>query len=254
MAFELKVSRGAVGNIVVNHLNLKHFSLKWVPHTLTDLQKTKRKDLGAALLERLRAEEATGFEGVITMDESWIPWSIPHEAVWGPAGSPRPEAPKLKVGAPKTMLIVFWGVNGVLLRIFLPKGTNINAQYFTNQCLDPLKVKLGVKADAPEKWLLHMDNARPHTAHLTQEFLASSPFEVLPHPPYSPDIAPSDFYLFGTMKRQLRGMDAKSLEELTTAVDEYLASLKREKLLPVFRNWIKRLEKVCLTGNYFSSN
>jgi hypothetical protein len=49
-------------------------------------------------------------------------------------------------------------------------------------------------------------------------------------------------------------MDAKSLEELTTAVDEYLASLKREKLLPVFRNWIKRLEKVCLTGNSFSSN
>jgi hypothetical protein len=81
------------------------------------------------------------------------------------------------------MLIVFWGVNSVILRIFLPKGTTINAEYFTKQCLDPLKMILGVRAGGPEKYLLHIDNARPHTAHMTKDFLATTPFEVLPHPP-----------------------------------------------------------------------
>jgi histone-lysine N-methyltransferase SETMAR len=60
-----------------------------------------------------------------------------------------------------------------------------------------------------------MDNARPHTAHLTQDFLADGPFEVLPHPPYSPDVAPSDFYLFGTMKSKLKGLNAKTLAQFS---------------------------------------
>jgi hypothetical protein len=46
---------------------------------LSDLQKTKRSELGGALLQRLRAEEANVFEGVISMDESWIPWCIPQQ-------------------------------------------------------------------------------------------------------------------------------------------------------------------------------
>ena len=61
--------------------------------------------------------------------------------------------------------------------------------------------------------LLH-DNARPHTASATQETIRQMHWEVLPHPPYSPDLAPSDFHLFGPMKHYLGGKHFTDDEEV----------------------------------------
>ena len=43
--------------------------------------------------------------------------------------------------------------------------------------------------------LLH-DNARPHVAKIVKKYLETLKWDVLPHPPYSPDIAPSNYWLF----------------------------------------------------------
>jgi histone-lysine N-methyltransferase SETMAR len=51
--------------------------------------------------------------------------------------------------------------------------------------------------------LLH-DNACPHSAAHTKETLQELKSEALNHPPYSPDLAPSDFHLFGSFKDALR--------------------------------------------------
>ena len=50
------------------------------------------------------------------------------------------------------------------------------------------------------------DNARPHTAQLTKMAIQELGWEVLPHPPYSPDLAPSDYHLFRSLSNQMRGM------------------------------------------------
>ncbi|PNF38144.1 hypothetical protein B7P43_G14600 [Cryptotermes secundus] len=50
--------------------------------------------------------------------------------------------------------------------------------------------------------LLH-DNARPHTANKTNETLQNFKWEVLEHPPYSHDLGPSYFHLFGPLKHHL---------------------------------------------------
>ena len=47
-------------------------------------------------------------------------------------------------------------------------------------------------------------------------------FEIFPHPPYSPDMVPSDFYLFPKLKYHLRGTQFGSDEGVTEAVNEYL--------------------------------
>jgi histone-lysine N-methyltransferase SETMAR len=52
----------------------------------------------------------------------------------------------------------------------------------------------------PEGILLLHDNARPHTAACTVETLRNLKWEVMEHPAHSPDLAPSDFYLFGLLK------------------------------------------------------
>jgi histone-lysine N-methyltransferase SETMAR len=70
--------------------------------------------------------------------------------------------------------------------------------------------------------LLHHDNARPHAAAATIETIQKLNFELLPHPPYSPDLAPSDYHLFGSLKKSLRGRQFGSDEEVKQAVHIWL--------------------------------
>ena len=54
-------------------------------------------------------------------------------------------------------------------------------------------------------WLLHHDNAPAHAALLTRRFLTDNNMTAVPHPPYSPDLAPSNFSLFPKLKMKLKG-------------------------------------------------
>jgi histone-lysine N-methyltransferase SETMAR len=61
--------------------------------------------------------------------------------------------------------------------------------------------------------LLH-DNARPHSVAATVNLLNSWGWEILPHPPYIPDLAPADFHLFPKMKKHLRSQRFHSNEDV----------------------------------------
>ena len=51
--------------------------------------------------------------------------------------------------------------------------------------------------------LLQHDNVRPYTAHSTFATIQDLSFECLPHSPYSPDHVPSDFHVFGPLKKAM---------------------------------------------------
>jgi len=72
--------------------------------------------------------------------------------------------------------------------------------------------------------LLQHDNARPHTARSTVATIQDLPLECLPHPPYSPDLAPSDFHVFGPLKEAMGSKSFRSDEEVQQAVHERLHS------------------------------
>ena len=69
--------------------------------------------------------------------------------------------------------------------------------------------------------LLH-DNARPHTARTRIDALETLKFEVLSHPPYSPDLAPSDFHFFPHLERDLKGTHFTSDDEVKQAVTSWI--------------------------------
>ncbi len=71
--------------------------------------------------------------------------------------------------------------------------------------------------------LLH-DNARPHTAKKTKEVINALGWRVLEHPPYSPDLAPSDFYLFRSMQHQLSDKIFKNREEVNSFLHNFFYS------------------------------
>jgi histone-lysine N-methyltransferase SETMAR len=65
-----------------------------------------------------------------------------------------------------------------------------------------------------KNWILHDDNAPCHRALLVREFLANRNMLSLPHQPYSPDLAPADFFLFPKMKIQLKGRRVQTVAEI----------------------------------------
>jgi len=99
--------------------------------------------------------------------------------------------------------------------------------------------------------LIQHDNARPHTSLRTQEALFKFGWIVLPHPPYSPDLAPSDFHLLGPLKDALRGTRFEDNESVIRAVRTWLHEQKtswyREGMHALVSHWCKAVE---LNGDY----
>ena len=86
------------------------------------------------------------------------------------------------------------------------------------------KLKAQITRLRPEKkttFLLQHDNARPHTSLKTVEHIVNLGWTVVPHPPYSPDLAPSDFHLFGPMKDGLCGKHCSSYDAIIQAVKQW---------------------------------
>jgi hypothetical protein len=71
------------------------------------------------------------------------------------------------------------------------------------------------------------------------------------HPAFSPDLAPSDFYLFGKIKTALMGSEFESEQELLDGVLGIVNAISREELEGVFEEWLSRLDEcVQRDGDY----
>ena len=65
--------------------------------------------------------------------------------------------------------------------------------------------------------------------------------ERLPHPPYSPDISPNDFFLYGYIKNKLKGNRFSSQKELNDAVVEIIKNIDESTWIHVYNEWIKKV-------------
>ena len=101
----------------------------------------------------------------------------------------------------KIMGTVFWDAEWCILIEFLEPGKTINAARYVQTLL---KLRHALHDKRPgRKVILQHDSAWPHTAVLTLEKIENMGWKVLPHPPYSPDLAPSNYHLFGFVKNQM---------------------------------------------------
>jgi len=80
------------------------------------------------------------------------------------------------------------------------------------------RLRESVRRKRPEKWrdgdwILHHNNAPAHTSHLVQQFLAKHGTAQLQQPPYSPDLAPCEFFLFPRLKKVLKGHRFEATED-----------------------------------------
>ncbi|KAL7726572.1 hypothetical protein ACLKA6_010437 [Drosophila palustris] len=145
---------------------------------------------------------------------------------WISTGETAPKKAKIGLSANKVMVTVFWDARGVIHVDYLEKGRTINGEYYSN-LLGQFDSELKKKRPhmAKKKVLFHQDNAPAHKSVVAMMKLCELHYEILPNPPYSPDLAPCDYYLFPNLKKWLGGKKFQSNEQVICETNAYFEDL-----------------------------
>jgi hypothetical protein len=148
-------------------------------------------------------------------------WTAPGEIVV--------DRERRTVQSPKFMVTVVWDPIGFHVLKALPKGRKFNTQYYINDILvaisDWRRQIWGIRS---KKLWVYSDNAWPHTAKMSRDYVGLNQLETGTSSPYSPDLAPSDFFLFAYVKGKLMGFRAETPSELLVRIRVILAEIPRE--------------------------
>ena len=242
--------KNTVKRIVRDDLGLIRTNSRWIPYDLSDKQKMKRMEISIELLDILSKVPEKERKNFLTMDETWLFWKNPQNSIWQEPGNERPRKVKLNIGSKKLMLTVIWSACGIEVIDFLPRNESFNREYFSENIVEKLITE--IKKRRPKRGTngirFHLDNARPH---LIDKKFEENGIIRLPHPPYSPDLAPSDFFLFGYLKKKLEGQNFDNDDDLKKETVKILSNIEKETLKKVFDEWIRRLELCILNkGDY----
>ena len=103
--------------------------------------------------------------------------------------------------------------------------------------------------------MLHHDNAPAHASLLSRSYLAKHQTPVVPHPPYSPDLAPADFFLFPKLKTTLKGRHFQTIEEIQENATRELRAITESAFQEAFQKLKKRWERcIASRGDYFEGD
>ena len=148
------------------------------------------------------------------------------------------------------------GSSSVWLLLLKPSETITGDRYRTHlmRLSRGLQKKLTQYQEKHDKVILQHDNAWPYVTRLAKTYLETPKWEVLPHPPYSPDVAPPDYHLFRLMAHGLAHQHFRSYDEVNKWIDSWIASKDATFFGDGIRQLIERWKKVMASdGQYFES-
>ncbi|GFS03033.1 histone-lysine N-methyltransferase SETMAR [Elysia marginata] len=170
------------------------------------------------------------FDNLITGDETCVHLNTSEtkrdSMTWKHPSSPVTKKFKVQSSAAKRMVTVFWDAKGVILLGILLHGHCISAAQYCNT-LDCVRDAIRRKSPGLLRrgLVLQHNNATPHSANLTQQWLQRYGWEILSHPAHSSDLAPSGFHLFGSLKRNLGGMAFETEGDLVGEFKNWFSDL-----------------------------
>lgn len=148
-------------------------------------------------------------------------------------------------GGPSVM--VWAGISGNSRTPLVIINGNLTAARYVNQVLE--STYLPFRNDHPEVHILQQDNARPHTARVTMDYLQQHNVEVLPWPAYSPDLSPIE-HLWDQLGRRLsrRTPAPANRQQLITALQEEWESIPQDNIRRLVRSMRRRCQ-ACVQAN-----
>jgi len=221
------------------------FNLRWVPHKLDANDETERRARSEDLLQILEECQQNGFLALLTGDESWFLFAYSEFGVWAASRDEVPDEVRTKV-IRKCMISLIWGVAGIQSLIAVPKGMKYNTEFFCQQFVPDLKSNIcsGARRRILKGYLIHLENAAAHNSRSSNECLEATNARRVPHPAYSPDLAPSDFFLFGFLKEKFRRIAHPDDEDLISRGQAIFNEIRESVLILVDMTWIKRFRWV----------
>ena len=140
----------------------------------------------------------------------------------------------------KAMMIVFFDIQGVIYIDWVLEGQTVNQVYYKNVLTT---IRERVRQRRPDMWknasrILHHDNALS-----VKRYLAKNNIPVMEHPPYSPDLAPCDFFLFPEIKSVLKGTRFESVDAVKAKAMQLLNSITQDDLQHCFQQWKIHMER-----------
>lgn len=192
----------------------------WVPQELNDTNLLDRINSCDSLLKR--HHNGSFLKRLITGDDKWILYNnVARTKPWSQHNEAHNEAMTPK----KILLSCWWDWQGVIYYTLSPSNETMNTDKY---CWLLKKLKRAILQKRPdlanEKGIVFQcDNTKPYLSLQTRQNLLRFGWDVLNHPPHSPDLAPSDYYLFPILQNELNGMTFASSEHLKMFLDEFFA-------------------------------
>jgi len=204
-----EVPKTTIHEAVTENLRYRKLCTRWVPKKLTITKRNRWVPRWSFLRATCYVQEGDEFlDSNVTGDETRVfqntPESKQHSLLWCHIHAPRNKNINTSISGKKIMASVFCDRKGILLVDFMPPGATINAAAYCDT-LTWLRWAIQNKRRgmlSHGMYLLH-DNACPHSAHVTTALLEKFKWDKLDHPPYSPDLVPSNFHLFLHLKKHL---------------------------------------------------
>ena len=189
---------------------MSKISARWVPRLLSADQKLIRTRASKDGLELVHQDPKDFWRRFVTVDETWVHHYTPEtkqdSKQWMTKDESAPVKAKVTSSAGKVMATVFWDSKGVLFVDYLQKGKTITGQYYAtllNRLDDVIREKRpGLQK---KKVLFHQDNAPAHKSSVAMAKLHELRYQLVEHPPYSPDLAPCDFFCSPSSSGNFRG-------------------------------------------------
>ena len=182
----------------------------------------------------------------------------PRERV--PSGSmlafPDPRRARQSKSTLKLLMIPFFDYTGMIYMHWVPPGQTVNKEYYV-EVLREFSKRLRRKRPAFFKsgqWHFYQDNTPAHNSILVTDYLTKMGIKAVPQPPYSPDLAPCDFWLFPKLEENLRGCRYETIEEMKEAVTKVIDALTQEDFHGVFQKLLEQYKCIAVRGDYFEED
>ena len=182
------ISEGSVQTILKKRLDRRNVCARWVPHLLTEEQKTQRLKCARELLKTYKGCNSRVISDLQTGEETWVHMFEPQwradNKQWKRKDKKLPCIAKRTIGSKKMLYAIFLNSSGPVVQVPCPSGHTVTGRFYKNSVLK--KVKEFYNKKRPSKgWsgvhLLH-DNASSHKCEVVKSFLASEKVKVLNHP------------------------------------------------------------------------
>jgi len=233
---------------VENHLRQLGYVFRdnvWMPHELTEANLATRISICDSLQKR--QENDPFLKRMVTGGEKWIVYdNVARKRSWEHSSEPQTS----KGLHPKKIIIfIWWDFKGVIYYELLPSCKTIDSTVYCSQLT---KLNQAIRTKRPEfanhkGIVFHTDDARSHTSLVIRKKLLSLDWDVLPHPAYSPDLAPSNYHLFRSLQNSMNGKSFKDKKTLKRHLDCFFTDRPKtfyeDGIIKLVERWQKVIDK-----------